>query len=90
MFVHGHILGMYSSWSVFVIQQGMRYMHITVAAFALALLPAGKGALTYLQWNDMTCNNCGGKADARCIQVTTGTDAQHSCGSKYWAHSLTS
>lgn len=50
----------------------------------LALLSSGKGTLTYLQWNDMTCNNCGGKADARCIQVTTGTDAQHSCGSKCW------
>ena len=45
---------------------------------------AGKGSLTYLNWNDMTCNDCGGKSDARCIQVTTGTDAQHTCGSKQW------
>ncbi|DBB09491.1 hypothetical protein WJX82_009021 [Trebouxia sp. C0006] len=44
------------------------------------IMKFSKGALTYLQWNDMTCNKCGGKANARCIQVTTGTDAQHSCG----------
>ncbi|DBA91978.1 hypothetical protein WJX79_008729 [Trebouxia sp. C0005] len=44
------------------------------------IMKFSKGALTYLQWNDMTCNKCGGKSNARCIQVTTGTDAQHSCG----------
>ncbi|KAK9820563.1 hypothetical protein WJX72_011663 [[Myrmecia] bisecta] len=38
-----------------------------------------KGNLQYLQWNDQTCNSCGGQSDVRCmIAMTTGGD-QHSC-----------
>ena len=48
-------------------------------------LAAGRGVLTYLQWNDMTCNTCGGKSSARCLQAATGTDTQSSCGSELYA-----
>ena len=53
-----------------------------VLALKSAPLAAGRGVLTYLQWNDMTCNTCGGRSSARCIQATTGADAQRSCGSE--------
>ena len=43
---------------------------------------AGKGSLSYLQWNDQTCNKCGGNVNKLCVQATTGTDAQHSCASE--------
>lgn len=46
---------------------------------------AGKGSLSYLQWNDQTCNKCGGNVNKLCVQATTGTDKQHSCASEAWA-----
>ena len=46
---------------------------------------AGTGSLSYLQWNDQTCNKCGGNVNKLCVQATTGTDKQHSCASEAWA-----
>lgn len=44
----------------------------------LLLVGAGKGQLTYLLWDDVTCNSCGGLASKRCI-ITTTSQPQHSC-----------
>lgn len=39
---------------------------------------AVKGQLTYLQWDDVTCNPCGGLASQQCI-ITKTAQPQHSC-----------
>ncbi|CAL8464782.1 g4317 [Coccomyxa elongata] len=46
---------------------------------SLALSAAfSEGQLTYLLWDDVTCNSCGGLASQRCITTTT-SQPQHSC-----------
>ena len=44
------------------------------------VLCAAGGQLTYLQWDDVTCNNCGGPSSRQCI-ITTTSQPQHSCAS---------
>lgn len=41
----------------------------------------GKGALTYLQWSDFSCNTCGGQLSSTCL-VTKQTIPQRSCPSE--------
>jgi hypothetical protein len=41
---------------------------------------AAAGQLTYLQWDDITCNACGGLVSKQCI-ITSTAQPQHSCAS---------
>ncbi|KAK9917440.1 hypothetical protein WJX75_004387 [Coccomyxa subellipsoidea] len=69
----------YRSEAVYIRSEDAHLSHGIGRVQSLALSAAfDKGQLTYLLWDDVTCNSCGGLTSKQCI-ITASTQPQHSC-----------